>query len=311
MISCTEFIPSYSELFTYLEDHYGRGEVDNFWEYLFKPDGEGIPLVNFIKKEGIRGCFTYWNGTLNEEAADFTMYLNEKAGWYYEVMHKCPSKGRLLALKDEIGVEPYHDYCLHCDHYRASVEKMGLNYMFNFVGVDHASCSLLVTDPKVFDGRMIVDENTEIVDRRAADNEYFHRDFHSSLNKGVDYVGEKYGKDVLIDYLTRYTKNIYKPVFAAIETEGLAAIEAKILDTYKKEKAEDAVSTCLKDDKLTVTVHYCPAVKHLKKIGRTVSKWYPYTTEVVMSVLAEAAGYRFTMESYDAETGAAKYSFAK
>ena len=54
MISCTEFIPSYSELFSYLEDHYGRAEVDAFWKYLFVPDGKGIPLINFIEKEGIR-----------------------------------------------------------------------------------------------------------------------------------------------------------------------------------------------------------------------------------------------------------------
>ena len=50
MISCTEFIPSYSELFTYLENKHGRDEVDRFWEYLFQPTGEGIPLVNFVKK---------------------------------------------------------------------------------------------------------------------------------------------------------------------------------------------------------------------------------------------------------------------
>ena len=132
MISCTEFIPAYSELFTYLEDKYGRDEVDAFWEYLFKPDGKGIPLINHIKKSGIRGCFTYWAESLNEEAADFTMYLNEKRGYFVIDMHQCPSKGRLLKLKDEIGILPYHDYCLHCDSYRAAVEQVGLGYMYDF-----------------------------------------------------------------------------------------------------------------------------------------------------------------------------------
>ena len=126
MISCTEFIPCYSELFTYLERKAGREEVSRFWKYLFKPDGDGIPLINFVKREGIRGCFSYWAGTLNEEAADFTMYLNEKAGWFLLEMHHCPSKGRLLKLKDEIGIVPYHDYCQHCDSYRSAVEKIGL-----------------------------------------------------------------------------------------------------------------------------------------------------------------------------------------
>ena len=81
MISCTEFIPSYNELFTYIEDKYGRDEVTRFWEYLFEPNGTGIPLINYVKKYGIRGCFLYWAGTLNEEAADFTMYVNEKRGF--------------------------------------------------------------------------------------------------------------------------------------------------------------------------------------------------------------------------------------
>lgn len=125
MISCTEFIPCYSELFTYLEEKHGREEVDRFWEFLFEPDGKSIPLINFLKEEGVHGCWTYWTGTLNEEAADFTMYLNEKRGFYFLNMHHCPSKGRLLSLQDEIGIEPYHDYCLHCDHYRAAAEKAG------------------------------------------------------------------------------------------------------------------------------------------------------------------------------------------
>lgn len=311
MISCTEFIPSYSELFTYLEDKHGREEVTRFWKYLFEPTGDGIPLINYVKREGIRGCFSYWAGTLNEEAADFTMYLNEKAGWFMNVMHQCPSKGRLLKLKDEIGITPYHDYCLHCDSYRSAVEKIGLKYIYNFQGVDHAACSMLIYDPEVFDGRVIIDENTVIMDRKASENEYFHRDFHSSMNMGIHYVGENYGMDAVREYLTRYTNNVYSKVVEDIKVRGLQAIADKIQDTYAKEKASDALVLDMTDDALNVSILYCPAVKHLHSTGRVVTKWYRYTTEIVMEVLAAAAGYQFTMESYDEETGAAKYSFAK
>ena len=55
MISCTEFIPSYSELFKYIDNHYGYSAVQAFWTYLFKPDGKGIPLINFVKSSH-RGC---------------------------------------------------------------------------------------------------------------------------------------------------------------------------------------------------------------------------------------------------------------
>lgn len=309
MISCTEFIPAYSELFTYIENNYGRKEVDVFWNYLFEPTGDGIPLINFVQKEGIKGCYSYWMGTLNEEAADFTMYLNEKAGWYKSVMHKCPSKGRLLQLKDEIGITPYHDYCLHCDYYRLALDKVGLVYQFDFTDIDNAACSELVYDPKVFDGRIIVDENTVVVDRKASDNEYFHRDFHSSMNMGVEYLGSKYGKKDVVDYLTMYTKDVYCKEIEAMKEIGLEAIKNKIEDTYKKEKAEDALTINYTPDKLEVKISYCPAVKHLKETGRVVSDWYVYTTETVMETLAKCGGFKFEMKSYDAETGKAEYCF--
>ena len=311
MISCTEFIPAYSELFTFLEDKLGRGEVDNFWKYLFKPDGKGIPLVLHVKEEGIRGCFTYWAKSLNEEAADFTMYLNEKAGWFLIKMHRCPSKGRLLELKDTIGITPYHDYCLHCDNYRAAVAQVGLEYIYNFEGIDHAACSILIYDPKIFDGRVIIDADTEVMDRRAGDNEYFHKDFHSSMNRGIHYVGENYGREWVEEYLTRYTERVYNKEIADIKQRGVEAIADKIRDTYEKEKSPDAIELTLDESTLTVNVKYCPAVKHLRSIGREISPWYRYTTEVVMKTLAEKANATFEMLSYNDETGAAKYRFDK
>ena len=120
-----------------------------------------------------------------------------------------------------------------------------------------------LTIRKVFDGRVIVDENTEIMDRRASQNEYFHKDFHSILNMGIHYVGEHYGKEALTEFLTAFTHHVYTPVLTAIKEKGLAAIQEKILDTYHREKAEDAVETSLTGDTLTVTVYYCPAVRHL------------------------------------------------
>lgn len=239
------------------------------------------------------------------------MYLNVKRGFFYNVMYHCPSKGRLLELKDTIGITPYHDYCLHCDSYRYAAEKVGLKYIYNFDGIDHAACSMLIYDPNVFDGRVIIDEDTLIMERKAADNEYFHRDFHSSMNMGLEYLGKKFGEAELVDFLRTYTRNVYKPIIAEISEKGLAAIETKILDTYVKEHATDAVKTCIDSNKLHVEIMYCPAVKHLKATGRVVSAWYPYSTSVVMEELAKAAAAAFSMESYDPETGAAVYTFEK
>ena len=45
-----------------------------------------------------------------------------------------------------------------------------------------------------------------VIDKNAADNEYFHRDFHISGDRGVRYVGENYGDDAVIEYLEKFTK---------------------------------------------------------------------------------------------------------
>ena len=311
VISCTEFIPAYSAFFSFLEARHGHGAVKRFWELLFTPDGKGIPLVLFVERSGIRGCYEYWSHSLNEEAADFTMYLNEKRGFFRIEMHHCPSKGRLLDLKQAGGPEPYPYYCLHCDYYRGAVEKCGLKYVYDFTHTDKAACSILIYDPKIFDGRVIVDEDTEIMDRKASQNEYFHRDFHHSLDRCVRFVGESYGDGEVRELLAYYAETVLGGLIEQIKEKGLAPLEAYIRATYEKEKAPDAVFTEIDGDKLTVRVAYCPAVKHLREHGHEVSPWFSATTEYVMATIAEKSGLQFEMSAYDDQTGQTAYRFRK
>ena len=311
MISCTEFIPSYSELFSFLEDNYGRDEVKRFWTYLFEPTGKGIPLINFARKDGLRGCWDYWKGTLTEEAADCTKIINEKEGWIYSEMHYCPSKGRLLELEKEIGIKPYHDYCGHCDYYRASLEEVGLTWVRDHMNVDRAGCRSILYDPKIFKGVVSMSDDCEVLEIRSKDTEYFHRDFHSSLNMGIDYVGRVHGEEKLREYLVRYTKNVYKKTIENLKTDSLAAMEELIRNTYELEKANDALTLFNDGKKLEVKISYCPAVKHLRATGRVVSEWFSLSTEVVMSTLADIGGLKFKLESYNSESGAATYYFEK
>jgi hypothetical protein len=62
---------------------------------------------------------------------------------------------------------------------------------------------------------------------------------------------------------------------------------------------------------MTVSVSYCPAVKHLRATGREVCEWFSLSTETVMQTIANESGIGFEMLSYDAQTGAAKYAFWK
>lgn len=140
MISCTEFIPVYSELFKYLEKRGGKEGVEDFWNYLSENTMD--EFRNYLAQYGIRGCWMYWRRTLNEEAADFSMELNEEDGEFVIDMHHCPSKGQLIKYKH---ITPYHDYCSHCDViYRNVLEPMGYDYKIDMSECDKAKCSIKI-----------------------------------------------------------------------------------------------------------------------------------------------------------------------
>ena len=310
MISCTEFILSYNELFAFLDRKYGRQEVDKLWDFLFKPTGKGIPLIHFARRDGVKGCIDYWTGTLTEESSEVTFVYNLEEGWFVTKMHRCPSKGRLLEFKESLGIEPYPHYCDHCDYYRAALEEVGLTWIRDHLEVDKAGCTSVIWDTKKFKGVMHKDENTVVQEFHSSEHEYFHPDFHSSMNMGIEYLGQFHGEGDVRAYLEVFTRNVYKPVLENMREDPLTALAEKIRDTYRAEKAEDALELIRDESSLIVTVAYCPAVKHLHATGREVSRWFPMTTSVVMETLAKAGDLDFTMEHYDPETGKASYRFS-
>ena len=141
MISCAEFIPAYSELFKFLESRGGKESVVDFWNYL--SDNFLGNLKNLVEKNGIRGCWLYWSHTLNEEAADFTMGLDEEAGEFKITMHRCPSKSRLM---ERGQIKPYPDYCGHCDVlYRRVLEPLGYRCENDLSECGQAKCRFVVS----------------------------------------------------------------------------------------------------------------------------------------------------------------------
>jgi hypothetical protein len=158
---------------------------------------------------------------------------------------------------------------------------------------------------------MDMSADVEVNEIRSKDMEYFHRDFHSSLNMGIDYMAKEHGEEALTDYLKMYTKHVYNKAFENIQGDPLDAIAAHIQGTYLREKAQDVLHIQNDGKTLSVRIDYCPAVKHLRDTGRDVSAWFQYATTVVMQEIASFAGVHFEMDDYNAETGAAAYHFCK
>jgi hypothetical protein len=145
MISCTEFIPAYSEGFKFIEMAGGRKELEKFWSYLSDLYLKET-LSKLVAEEGLEGCNTYWSHSLNEEAADFTMALDEIKGEFTIDMHKCPSRGMLNELEH---MEPFNAYCDHCPAlYRPILEQQGYKYVDDLSNCHEARCSIVVSVKK-------------------------------------------------------------------------------------------------------------------------------------------------------------------
>ena len=304
MISCTEFIPLYSELFRYLEELGGHEEVARHWEYI--SDGTiSDSLGTHVSAKGVRGCWDYWSKSLNEEACDFRMELDEEAGTFLIDMRRCPSKGHLL---DYPHVEPYHDYCGHCPAlYDRVLAKYGIYPIGHDLShTDEARCRFYYgTAQKVPGGAKLS------MDRQASDNEYFHPTFHISKNRGLDYLGRRWGGEHVVTHLTRFARSFYAPLIQKVRQEGLSAFREHIENTYAAEKTPEAVRCQLTGDELLVTVSSCPGIRCIRGAGYEVSPWYPEEINTVFRVIAEDAGYSFTLLSYDTETGACEYRITK
>lgn len=140
-----------------------------------------------------------------------------------------------------------------------------------------------------------------VMERRAYDNKYLHRDFHATLDIGMAYVGDRFGEEKLDQYLAQYVKTRYQPM-------SLQELEAYFISLYRAEEAEDALHTDLHSSKLSVRIDWCPGLKYLNAHGGA-SKWYYKTTTVLYAELAGKCGLDFKLISYDADTGKAEFEF--
>ena len=140
-----------------------------------------------------------------------------------------------------------------------------------------------------------------VMERRAYDNKYLHRDFHATMDIGIAYLGNVYGEEAVDRYLVSYAQTRYKPM-------TLAELEQYFKDIYKAEEAEDALQTALSEGKLTVKISHCPALDYLNAHGGA-SKWNHKTSTVLYPALAQLCGLTFHLTAFNEENGAAEFEF--
>ena len=150
-----------------------------------------------------------------------------------------------------------------------------------------------------------------IMERKAADNKYLHRDFHVTADQGICYIGEQFGTDAVVEYLSNFAEKFYSPLIQEIREKGLLPLKQYFEKIYLAEEASEVLNLNLTEYKLTVQISECPAVRFMKSIGHTPCQWYGETVNTVYRVIAEKANMDFSLAYYEDETGKTEFSFTR
>jgi hypothetical protein len=149
----------------------------------------------------------------------------------------------------------------------------------------------------------------KVMDRRASDNEYLHRDFHAALSCGLDYLRDRFGAEAVIEYLRTFTFTYHAPLRDRIRREGLGALREHYEHLYRTEGAEVIFEE--EGNALVMRVPVCPAVSHMRAIGRAVSDQWIETERTVNAALVEGTGYAYELSAYDPQTGGSVQVFRR
>ncbi|MEN6358418.1 MAG: hypothetical protein ABFD83_15195 [Armatimonadota bacterium] len=149
----------------------------------------------------------------------------------------------------------------------------------------------------------------ETMTRKAADNDYLHKDFHGALSNGIEYLDRQYGEEAVRDYLQQFANSFYAPLKQEICKRGLAALKEHIEQTYKVEGGE--VDITFSEDEMVVKVKACPAVTHMRSHGYQVARLFVETTRTVNEAICEGTPFAAELLEYDDQTGASVQRFAR
>ena len=315
MISCTEFIPLYSEFFKFLEKKGGHDAVMEYWIYISdnsigdktNPNSLAYKCEQF---GGFEGARAYWGHTLTEEACDLCEIYNPEERYIYEHMRHCPSRGMLNSLEH---IEPYYDYCEHCKViYSRVLEKYGVVYERDHSKIANAECSSILYEKgnKPQGDYTKPTESCIVTDMKSEDNKYLHRDFHLLGDLALTYCGEKFGDNGVTEFLTDYTKAYFAPLIEEIKKTGLSALEKHLKRIYDVEEAAEVLHTKLSDSKLEVTVDKSPVIEYMHSLGQKPGKYYIEETRTLYSVIASECDLKFYFEYYK-DNGNTRFVFEK
>lgn len=325
MISCTDFIPLYSEFFNFLEKKDGTDAVNEYWLHISDTSIGDKTNPNSMaymcdRLGGFEGAIAYWGHTTTEEACDIFSFKNNKKKYMYSHMRYCPSRGMLNSFTH---IKPYHNYCEHCKIiYSRVLEKYGVIYERDQSKVDNAECCSILYEkdnPPDIDFRNVKDDelleifkddaDIVITDEKREGKKYLHHDFHLLGDNALRYCGNKYGLEAVCEFLKGFVNKYYAPQICKFKKNGLPELKKWIEDLYKKEEATDVLHTDINDNILTIIIDKSPVIEYMMSLNQGPSNYYIEETRTLYATIADACGFDFNLEYYR-DNGSTKFSFS-
>lgn len=316
MISCTEFVPLYSDFFKYLDAIGGHAEVEKYWAYVSEhrlgDKNNPQTMISFLERAEIPffGARDYWGLTLSEEKSDYISYVDNEKHFSFSHMRRCPSKGKLIDIKHN---EPYYDYCGHCEAiFKPLLARYGLTYEMDLTDCDKAECRSLLfeTGHRPSRAELAALETKRVDEVNPSDNEYYHPGFHISCDIALRYCGLTFGDAEVEKFLAEHTRAYYSPRISDIKERGIPALVDWIREYYAIERASDSLIMEYDGKTLTVTVSSDPAIDFMRKMNHTPSKYHGLRTEAVLRTVCEDTGLDFSLNSRN-EDGGISYTVKK
>lgn len=137
-------------------------------------------------------------------------------------------------------------------------------------------------------------KQAKVLDCKASDNVYLHKDFHGAMCYGIKYLDDTLGAEATRAYLEQFARAFYAPLIERLKAEGLGALEKHWREVFEREEGDFKLE--YQGETLVLTVKECPAIAHLKQQEQLFTKRFCETTVVVNETICRAAGYACSCE---------------
>ncbi len=155
----------------------------------------------------------------------------------------------------------------------------------------------------------LLKQSVRVMERKASDNKYLHKDFHVSMNMLLTYIYDNFGRDALISYLVQFAGEYHKPLNEQLRAGNRDALVSYLKDKYEKE--EWPVEISVSETEVEVSQQSCPAISHIVDKGEEPCPYYRETYNTVYKTICEGTPYEYVLEYFDESTGACRQVFRK